>query len=177
MQRGTNTAGIHWWTNPYSENFASGIRYEPSAPEVCQMAIERAGIDPKAFCFVDIGCGKGRPLVIASEYGFKDLVGIEYSAKLCKVAKQNLAACGVERFRIVNSDAARFEYPAVNTLAFLYHPFQDDVLESVLKKLRSATSEHELVIAYAGDGGELLSSQPWLQPIAGDPTLRLFRKR
>src|SRR5262245_36170867 len=93
-ERGTDTAGIDWWTNPYSDNFVSGIRYEPSHPEVCQMAIERAGIDPTTYCFLDIGCGKGRPLVIASEYGFKELVGVDYSAKLCRVAQENLTACG-----------------------------------------------------------------------------------
>jgi SAM-dependent methyltransferase len=47
------------------------------------MAIERSGVDPEQFCFLDIGCGKGRALIIATEYGFKDLIGVDYSAKLC----------------------------------------------------------------------------------------------
>ncbi len=85
-EHGTNTSGITWWTNPRSDNFASGIRYQPCPPELCRMAIERSGVDPKEFCFLDIGSGKGRALIIASEYGFKDLVGVDYSAKLCRIS-------------------------------------------------------------------------------------------
>lgn len=174
---GTNTSGILLWTNPRSENFARGIRYEPCSPDLCRMAIERSGVDPKQFGFLDIGCGKGRPLIIASEYGFKDLIGVDYSAKLCRVAERNLKACGVERFRIVNSDATRFDYPAMDTMAFLYHPFKDDVLGTVLENLRTATSGHELVIAYVGSGGDLMLDQEWLEQIHGIPSLRIFRKR
>lgn len=173
----TSTSEIQWWTNPRSENFACGIRYEPCSPELCRMAIERSGVDPKQFCFLDIGCGKGRPLIIASEYGFKDLIGVDYSAKLCRIAKRNLQACGVERFRIINSDATRFDYPTVDTLAFLYHPFKDDVLGTVLENLRTATSGHELVIAYVGTGGDLMLCQEYLEQIYDIPSLRIFRKR
>jgi SAM-dependent methyltransferase len=141
------------------------------------MAIERSGVDPKQFCFLDIGCGKGRPLIIASGYGFKDLIGVDYSATLCRVAERNLKARGVERFRIINSDAARFDYSRENTLAFLYHPFKDDVLGTVLDNLRIATLGHELVIAYVGSGGDLMLRQEWLEQIHGVPSLRLFRKR
>jgi SAM-dependent methyltransferase len=175
-EHGTNTSGICWWTNPRSENFARGIRYEPCSPELCRMAIECSGVDPKMFCFLDIGCGKGRPLIIASEYGFKDLLGVDYSARLCREAERNLKACGVERFRIINSDATRFDYPTVDTLAFLYHPFENDVLATVLGKLRSATLGRELVIAYVGSGSDLLLSEEWLQHIHSFPDLRLFRK-
>jgi len=141
------------------------------------MAIERSGVDPGAFCFLDIGCGKGRPLIIASGYQFNDLIGVDYSSRLCRIAEQNLKARGIPQFRIVNSDATRFVYPAANTLAFLYHPFNDNVLGIVLDKLRTATSGYELVIAYAGSGGQLLRGQDWLEQIQSDPGLRLFRKK
>lgn len=175
---GTNTSGIQWWTNPRSGNFAKGIRYQACSPGLCRMAIERSGVDPKQFSFLDIGCGKGRPLIIAAEYGFEDLIGVDYSAKLCRVAEQNLKVCGVARFRIVNVDATLFDYPTRNTLAFLYHPFTDDVLGTVLENLRAATFQHELVIAYVGSsGGNLMLGQEWLELIHGVPGLRLFRKR
>jgi len=176
-EHGTNTSGVQWWTNPRSENFARGIRYQPCSPELCRMAIERSGVDPEQFCFLDIGCGKGRALIIATEYGFKDLIGVDYSAKLCRVAKRNLRTCGVERFQIVTSDATRFDYPTVNTLAFFYHPFTEVVLETVLEKLRAATFERKLVLAYVGPGGDLMLGQAWLEQIYTIPGLRLFQKR
>ena len=39
--------------------------------------------------FVDLGSGKGRTLLIASEY-FKRVKGIEFSEKLCEIAKRNI---------------------------------------------------------------------------------------
>ena len=176
-EHGTNTAGITWWTNPRSENFASGIRYQPCSLELCRMAIERSGVDPKEFCFLDIGCGKGRALIIASEYGFKDLVGVDYAAKLCRIAERNLQVCGVERFQVINTDATRFDYPRVNTFAFLNHPFQADVLAIVLEKLQTATAGHELVIAYGGEGGDLMMGQECLENIYDNSGLRIFRRR
>jgi SAM-dependent methyltransferase len=176
-EHGTETSGVHWWTNPRSQNFAMGIRYQPCSPELCRMAIERSGVDPKQFCFLDVGCGKGRALIIAADYRFESLVGVDYSARLCRVARRNLERCGVERFQIVTSDATRFDYPAVNTLAFFYHPFNGAVLETVLEKLHAATSECELVLAYVGAGGDLMLAQEWLEPIYTIPGLKLFRKR
>lgn len=175
-EHGTDTAGIQWWTNPRSENFARGIRYEPCSPELCEIAIERSGIDPKQFTFLDIGCGKGRPLIIASKYGFDNLIGIDYSAQLCRVAERNLRTYGVEQFQVTNADATQFQYPAADTFAFLHHPFDDDVLSVVLEKLQSATSRHQLVIAYAGDAGDVMLSVDWLEPILNSSGLRIFRK-
>jgi SAM-dependent methyltransferase len=175
-EHGTDTAGIQWWTNPRSENFAQGIRYEPCSPEICKIAIDRSGVDPKQFCFLDIGCGKGRPLIIASQYGFENLIGIDYSARLCRVAERNLRAYGVNRFQIFNVDATQFDYPAVNTFAFLHHPFHDDVLRVVLQKMQPATSCHQLVIAYAGDAGDVMFSMDWLEQVLNSSGLRIFRK-
>ena len=138
-QHGTNTSGIVWLTNLKSENFASGIRYEPCPARQCELAIEQADIDPAQFYFVDVGCGKGRALLIASRYGFQSLVGVEYSAELCRVAQRNLAICGAEKARIIHADATQFTYPKGSTFAFFFHPFHADVLEIVLDRLRATT--------------------------------------
>jgi cyclopropane fatty-acyl-phospholipid synthase-like methyltransferase len=34
---------------------------------------------PKASVFVDLGSGKGRVLLLAAQYGFEKVVGVEYS--------------------------------------------------------------------------------------------------
>jgi SAM-dependent methyltransferase len=174
-QYGTDTGGVVWLTNLRSRNFTSGIRYEPCPPKRCRLAIEQADIDPEEFCFVDVGCGKGRPLIIASQYGFRRLIGVEYSASLCRTAERNLALCGAQNAEIAAADAAEFDYPRANTFAFFFHPFQADVLDAVLERLRAATSGHQLVIAYVGSGGSSVS-RAWLESLCETPSLRLFRK-
>src|ERR1017187_1922698 len=176
-QHGTNTSGIVWLTNLRSENFARGIRYEPCPPRTCEAAIEQAEIDPTQFYFIDVGCGKGRPLIIASRYGFQQLIGIEYSAALCQVAERNLAICKIENAKIIHTDATQFTFPRANTFAMFFHPFQDDILAVVLDRLRVATEGHKLVIAYTGDVKDLVARQAWLEPLRDPPNMRLFKRK
>lgn len=44
---------------------------------------------PREYIFIDIGCGKGRVLAIASKLGFRRVIGIEMSPELCRVAVEN----------------------------------------------------------------------------------------
>ena len=39
---------------------------------------------------MDLGCGKGRVLMLAVEYGFARVTGVDYSASLCEIARRNL---------------------------------------------------------------------------------------
>ena len=41
--------------------------------------------------FIDIGSGKGRVLLIAAEFGIKEVRGIEFSPVLCEIAKKNIS--------------------------------------------------------------------------------------
>jgi SAM-dependent methyltransferase len=43
------------------------------------------------YTFIDLGCGKGRVLLMASDYSFHAIVGVELNAKLAAVANKNLA--------------------------------------------------------------------------------------
>lgn len=40
--------------------------------------------------FVDLGAGKGRAMLLASELPFRRIVGVEFSPELCDVARRNL---------------------------------------------------------------------------------------
>jgi len=173
---GTNTSGVVWATNLRSRNFPRGIRYEPCAPRLCEWAIENAGIDPKEFCFVDVGCGKGRALLVASQYPFVELIGVEYAPKLSRIAEQNLRCCGIKKFRIASVDASEFTYPSANTFAFFYHPFSDvSLFDAVLDRIKLATLGQKLVIAYLGKGRYFAARHGWLTPYGENGDLILYR--
>jgi hypothetical protein len=107
---GVRTSGIVWLTNLRNKNFIHGIRYEPCSPENCEWAIENAGIDPKEFSFIDMGWGKGRPLIIAARHKFVELIGVDYSRKLCRIAKDNLQRLSIPA-HIVCQDASNSMCP------------------------------------------------------------------
>jgi SAM-dependent methyltransferase len=76
--------------------------------------------------FIDLGCGEGRALVIASEFPFRAIVGVELSPALCATATAN-AAVIANRFpdrmpiQIVQADAGEF-VDSTRTGAALYVP-------------------------------------------------------
>ena len=173
---GTETEKIVWLTKPSSKNFIHGIRYEACSPEACRWAIESAGIDYQDFYFVDMGCGKGRPLVIASQYPFRRLVGVEYSARLCRRASLNLAAVSVpeEKVEIVCRDAVDFCFAEHDSFVYLHNPFGPEILETVLRRLQQLAQIRRVIVAYEGPRREQLAAVPWLRQIAAGNNISLF---
>ncbi len=121
---------------------ADAAPYGGSQPSIVRSVL--AALPPlDSFTFVDIGCGKGRPLLVASEFPFRDIVGVELSAPLAQTAQRN-ADVIAERFpqrppiRVVVEDARRFVLPAGNLVLFLYNPFGDEAVSGVAESVEAA---------------------------------------
>jgi SAM-dependent methyltransferase len=84
--------------------------------------------------FIDLGCGKGRALILGHQYGFRDLIGVEMSVRLAKSAAANLKKLGIPA-RIVQSDAAAFDFPEGPLVVFMYNPFGAPTMQEVADKL------------------------------------------
>jgi SAM-dependent methyltransferase len=88
--------------------------------------------------FVDLGAGMGRAVLLASEFEFKSVIGVELHPMLAGIARKNVRAwrkAGREcaPMRIVEGDAAEFALPDGPVLVFLFNPFGAAVLRRVLK--------------------------------------------
>jgi SAM-dependent methyltransferase len=168
---GVKTSGVVWLTNVWAKNSSHGVRYEPCSAAKCKWAIESAGINPQEFAFIDIGCGKGRPMIIASRHNFAELTGVDYSPKLCKIATTNLQKLGVNA-RIICQDATKFQFPERDVFVFFYHPFDSVVLDKVLQNLRSAL---RVVVAYEGKGRADVAKHDWLKQFASFEDIIVYR--
>jgi SAM-dependent methyltransferase len=83
--------------------------------------------------FVDLGCGKGRPLLVATEFPFKEIVGVELSFAFAQIARNN-----VERIanhysrrtpvRIEVGDATEYPIPSGDVVLFMYNPFDEAMI-------------------------------------------------
>lgn len=67
----------------------NGVRYQAVEPNRFMNALRSLDIDVAEFRFVDIGCGKGRALILARDLGFKSIIGVEVSQSLCEIARRN----------------------------------------------------------------------------------------
>ena len=107
------------------------------------------------YAFVDLGCGKGRAVLLASALGFREVVGVELNAGLAEVARSNVAiwiAAGMARspIRIECRDAAEGDWPWGPCLVYLYNPFAEKVMRVVVEALLEQFGDRrdELEIVY-----------------------------
>lgn len=131
------------------------ILYLPSPARVTRWMLECVGIDHRTFSFVDLGCGKGRVLLVASEYPFQRIVGVEISAQLSETARSN-----VERYRprvrqcwdvdVQTIDATKVDFPDTDLLVHLYHPFEAAITSTVLSRLETSfrSKPRKVIVAY-----------------------------
>ena len=100
------------------------------------------------YTFIDFGAGMGRAVLLASEYRFRAVIGIELHATLAGIGRRNLAkwrAAGraVAPARMICCDAADFTLPAGPCVAFLFNPFAAPVLRRLLRNWGRTLAEHE----------------------------------
>jgi tRNA1(Val) A37 N6-methylase TrmN6 len=99
------------------------------------------GLTPSDYRFIDLGCGKGRMLIVAAELGFKSCVGVEFADELAQLAAKNVAASGFKSIGIVHGDAGNYAFKDEPFVLYLFNPFSSRVMERVrnnLLKLKSA---------------------------------------
>ena len=75
-----------------SINKKEAFDYETIAIFSIKKILNNIEIDKKDI-FVDFGCGKGRVLLIASQYKFNKIIGIEFSPELVDIARSNVSIC------------------------------------------------------------------------------------
>ena len=128
--------------------------YAGSQPSIIREALKTIpGLE--TFTFIDLGCGKGRPLLVASEFPFRRLIGVELSSPLAQVAQENVDRMlrrHPERspVQIENCDATTFAFPSGNLVVFLYNPFGQEVIRRVIANLEQAlaTPERSVFVVY-----------------------------
>jgi precorrin-6B methylase 2 len=129
-----------------SRHVAHGVHYAPTRVRYFQ-AVLRALPIPRNSVFVDLGAGKGRMLLLAAQSGrFRKVVGVEFSAELCRTAEQNIRRfqrhCGGSvRFEVVHADAADYEVQPDQNVFFMFNPFGPVVMEQVVRRIGRSLEE------------------------------------
>jgi SAM-dependent methyltransferase len=110
---------------------------------------------PKSFAFVDLGCGLGRACIIAAEYGFGKVTGVELAPELCKIARENVFNRRVSGakdvpIQIIEGDVLDYCDHSGDDVYFMYRAFSLGFLQDVLAKLvqRATSREKALTVIY-----------------------------
>jgi len=131
-----------------------GVFHSPYQPterelfyEMMDALAQHTKINFNDFTFIDLGSGKGRTLLMASDYPFRRIVGVELLPSLNEIAQQNLARYHSDSqkcFAIesVCADATTFPLPDGALVIFLFNPFPESGLRRTIANLKNSVDAH-----------------------------------
>ena len=157
-QYGTETRGIREIASldiVSSPAARYAVRYDPSSAEWVRAQLQELHIDHAEFAFIDFGSGKGRVLLVAAAFPFKEVIGIEFSRELHGVALENIArfpigAVRAGAVRSICGDAASVEMPRSDLICYFYNPFGAPVMNAVAARLIAHHQRfgHRIIVIY-----------------------------
>jgi SAM-dependent methyltransferase len=137
--------------------------YQPTEPALFREMLGHLIIDFREFTFIDIGSGKGRALLMASEFPFRRIVGVELLPELHAIAQANISQyrsdsqqCFV--LESVCGDATQFVVPAEPVVLYLFHPLPESGLRQFIANLEKSLQENPRPVF-------LLYHNPLLEPV------------
>lgn len=160
----------------------SGEEYQPIDPDQFHDMIGTLGIELEEFTFIDLGSGKGRALLLASNYPFRSIIGVEILPELHAIAQRNFTTYSspsqkCTRLHSWCGDARDFVFPDEPLLIYLFNPFFEPVLARVLDNLECSLRSHPrpMVLLYANPLSEhVLSCRTFLSKAAGTHQYSIF---
>lgn len=135
-----------------SANWTQGTAYIPVDPDWFRSVISALRVPLDSFTFVDFGSGKGRAVLLAAEYPFRTLVGIDFSPELTAIAERNWSVYQNPRQRcttahFVCDDFINYEIPHTPAVLYFYNPCGEALLRKVVAKTAEAIAQHSEPVA------------------------------
>lgn len=165
-----------------------GLFHSPYQPTDAEVFREMMASVPITFCdftFVDVGSGKGRTLLLASEYPFQKIIGIELMEELHRVAQNNIRAYQnptqlCRQILSLRIDACDYEFPPDPLLVYLFNPLPERTLVQLLNHLTKSQQEfpRPLWLVYHNPALErVLASYEWLERTGWTEQYSVYRSR
>ncbi|MGA2353373.1 MAG: class I SAM-dependent methyltransferase [Terriglobales bacterium] len=142
--------------------------YQPTEPSLFREMMASLPIALDEFTFIDIGSGKGRTLLMASEYPFKKIVGVELIAELHRAAEENIRAYKsatqrCSQIEAVCADAREFPFPDESLVLYLFNPLPEAGMRRLLANLEASLAEKSRTVY-------VLYHNPLLEHVIGERT-------
>lgn len=137
--RGTDT-GTWLPISEYDAEFLceGAVHYDPVYTSVARRAFEKvyalygdSAFDRPVF---DVGCGKGKAMLVAGELGFQKLAGVELNPRLAEIAKENFSRRELEA-RMDIGDVSHYSGFLPHSIVFAYNPFECNIMHRVVEIL------------------------------------------
>ena len=160
---GVDTSGLY-----YPDRLPSGHAhdrysegYYATAPSLFHAVIAQwqvtlpPGLGVEDYSFIDLGCGKGRVLLLATGYPFRSVTGLELNPRLARIAGRNLRRylrsrpgtfsgdagfrdAGRPQVAVETTDVLNVRLPDGPVVLFLFNSFAEEIVRALMEKLAAA---------------------------------------
>jgi hypothetical protein len=159
--------------NSNNPNQLHAQRYEGSDPKYFRDAIRALPIDYKNFVFIDFGSGKGRVILMASEFPFKRIAGVEFSEELHRIAQYNILRFHSDLLKCkdmqsVCMDAVAYPLPDDCLVCYFFNPFRATIMAQVLLNIQKSFLRNPreiFIVYYDPEAGHLFNQADWLRRV------------
>jgi SAM-dependent methyltransferase len=143
----TQTRGDYWPSPQVVAKalYGDGTHYKPVNRRLLFQALSETEANPKNATFVDLGCGKGRALIVAAEFGYERIVGVEYDPGLAARARENAWSYrkhdemqSKPHIEIIEADAAFYDPPIGPFVLFMHNPFGEQTVAAVIDRVTAS---------------------------------------
>jgi SAM-dependent methyltransferase len=114
---------------------------DPSNVSTIRWSLLPLPINPRTASFIDLGSGTGRALLVAADYHFKHVIGVEQVAELHEAANENLGQLSEDFLRcswLENrlGDATAYALPVDNLVIYLNNDWSATALDKILSHVK-----------------------------------------
>lgn len=182
----TTSAAVGW------RDRLLGVFHSPYQPtesalfhEMLEALRQHSHLDFHDFVFVDLGSGKGRTLLMASDYPFRRIVGVELLPALHEAAQENLSKYRSESqncfaLESLCADATEFRFPAEPTVLYLFNPFPEPGLRRTMANLEQSLRERPRAVYVLYHNpllGHVLNERAALKKVCGTHQYAIYESR
>lgn len=140
--------------------------YQPTPVKAIRRILKSLTIDHSQYTFVDFGSGKGRVLLLASEYPYSKVIGIEFSRMLHSAAEKNIEIWkrqGRVKCRNIESickDATEFGLPHEPLILFFFTPFNATIADQMARAISADFKKcpRQVQLVYYGGRPDFLNA-------------------
>jgi SAM-dependent methyltransferase len=149
LAHGTDTGGLIQTRSGEHAHADHGTAYWGTAPSLLygslalwSRTLAPLGLTPADYSFVDLGCGKGRAVMLASETSFAHVLGVELDPALARIGQSNLQLWSrtphpCRNIQIIEGDALTTPIPDIPVLLYLYNPFDAHLVQLLIARIES----------------------------------------
>ncbi len=170
-----------------SKHKTPGLEYQSHHPSIIRAGLMSLKIRHQDYAFLDFGCGKGRVLLVASEFPFRRIIGLEFAPQLAETARRNLKTYRGKNqkcfeLEVITGDATEYELAHEPQVLYFYSPFARSVMDQIVHNIEDSLqkSPRDLLVLFSGVLGmrdSAFGSRPQYERLQRGRHIDVYRHR